>query len=522
MSPTGRLRLLGVLVAGGLAAGLAVAAVSGPVPHAPTQPPRPKPPPRVPGIDAGFQPPRFLLVNATTVKLRGWIRNDTSSSQNGDCNVVLQTGTSPGLVQSGINFRSPKLAPGQSSHFVETFGGDVAKWVASRASGSRYPKTAAINAGTTVYCGILQSQAPQEGWGRAHPGVPEPPFTYLQHVSCSGPSACLAIGERQQAGHSAWLAERWDGRSWRTVYATSPSTPMRLVSCPTATWCLIAGAGMHIGAVLSHWLAVWRPAGVTVLGSPAVGRASLASMSCIAPNDCFVAGFRMLPRSSPLLLARFDGTAFTPMPEHLNPNTQVASVSCASADSCMLVGPPTSEGSTFAARWDGKAWAAVPTPTLPFPKCFGDDVCRGLPMIDAVWCGSSGCLALGSPKLAYWWNGSSWAKVSVPGDRTWLVSASCVQGGCLAVGYRVGSRESPAAYWWNGTSWRDVSPQIPRGWPLGAALSDVWCGSGPTCVGIGSVVAYPVSGPNAFELSARWIAHRWSTMVVRQPGGPAA
>ena len=522
MGPTGRLRvLLGLLVAGLLAAGLTTAAVSSSGKPAATQPPRSKPPRPAAGLAARFEPPRFLLVNATTVKLRGWIRNDTASPQKGDCNVVIQTGTGLGLVQSGINFPSPKLGPGQTTHFVETFTGDVAARVASRASGSRYPKTVAISAGTTVYCGIsLPNPVTQESWGQAHPRVPEPPFTYLQHLSCSGPTACLAVGERQQAGHSAWLAERWDGRSWRIVYATSPSTPMRLVSCPTATWCLIAGRRMDIGAVLSNWMAVWRPAGVTVLGSPAVRLSSVISMSCFAPNDCIVAGFRMLPRSSPLLLARFDGTSFMPMPRHLNSYAQVTSMSCASAESCMLVGPLTRGASVLAARWDGQVWTEVPTPSLPIPKCF--EVCRGIPLIDEVSCGSSGCLSLGSPQLVEWWDGSSWAKVPTPGNRAWLVSASCARGGCLAVGYRAGSHDSPAAYWWNGTSWRDVSPRIRPEWSLGAALSDVWCGTGPTCVGIGSVVAYPVTGPNAFVLSGRWTAHRWSTMITRLPGRPKA
>lgn len=167
MGPTGRLRvLLGLLVAGLLAAGLTTAAVSSSGKPAATQPPRSKPPRPAAGLAARFEPPRFLLVNATTVKLRGWIRNDTASPQKGDCNVVIQTGTGAALVQSGINFPSPKLGPGQTTHFVEKFTGDVAAWVASRASGSRYPRTAAISVGTTVYCGIsLPNPVIQQSWG---------------------------------------------------------------------------------------------------------------------------------------------------------------------------------------------------------------------------------------------------------------------------------------------------------------------------------------------------------------------
>jgi hypothetical protein len=46
----------------------------------------------------------------------------------------------------------------------------------------------------------------------------------------------------------------------------------------------------------------------------------------------------------------------------------------------------------------------------------------------------------------------------------------------------------------------------------------VWCGVDARCVGIGSVVAYPVTGPNSFELSGAWTARQWSMLITRAPG----
>ncbi len=74
--------------------------------------------------------------------------------------------------------------------------------------------------------------------------VPLPPEGYdseLEGVSCSSPTACVAVGQYTQSAMLAALVERWNGSAW--VLQSTPAIDGYLVgvSCPTSTACTAVG-----------------------------------------------------------------------------------------------------------------------------------------------------------------------------------------------------------------------------------------------------------------------------------------
>jgi len=129
-------------------------------------------------------------------------------------------------------------------------------------------------------------------------------------------------------------------------------------------------------------------------------------------------------------------------------------VSCAGAAACTAVGETPAEAS-LVERWNGLAWAGQTTPT-------------GGPLV-AVSCPSkTACTALGMTAGALAWNGTRWARQSVPipqanGSR--LAAVSCTAAtACTAVGWYDTPDELAQLLWvgrWNGTAWASQAAPSP-------------------------------------------------------------
>ena len=157
--------------------------------------------------------------------------------------------------------------------------------------------------------------------------------SYLIDVSCSGPSACTAVGNAQRVAYQTiTFAERWDGTTW-----TAQPTPnegilgsyLYGVACPGATTCIAVGA---------------------YLGN---------SRLCQPPNHCDLT-----------LAEAWDGNAWTILPTPKPPRhafaEHLSDLECTSLTSCTAVGGrddqrwglqlPVSE------TWDGVRWRRQPMP----------------------------------------------------------------------------------------------------------------------------------------------------------------
>lgn len=177
-------------------------------------------------------------------------------------------------------------------------------------------------------------------------------------------------------------------------------------------------------------------------------------------------------------------------------------VSCARAAACTAVGETPAEAS-LVERWNGLAWAGQTTPT-------------GGPLV-AVSCPSkTACTALGMTAGALAWNGTRWARQSVPipqanGSRLSAVSCTAATA-CTAVGWY----DTPAVGWYDTRmSWRSFC-----GWAGGTARHgparplrarpprpSMSCTSATACTAVGD--RYSQTG-SRLTLSDRWNGTAWA------------
>jgi len=175
-----------------------------------------------------------------------------------------------------------------------------------------------VPAGTNVSCFAVGNWATTtagdvfntltERWGAGgwtivpSPNVPGNNRSALTSVSCTSPSACVAVGYWQHAP-GASLSEKWNGNTWTVVpvanFAGWTFSRLDSVSCVSATSCVAVGS-WAIGSPTKTFVAHWNAVSWTPVASPnPTGSAgsSLAGVSCIA-GKCWAAGSAHTPPSS--------------------------------------------------------------------------------------------------------------------------------------------------------------------------------------------------------------------------------
>jgi hypothetical protein len=191
--------------------------------------------------------------------------------------------------------------------------------------------------------------------------------TELNGVSCTGPTACTAVG---YVGDSRYniddvpLAERWNGTKWTIqqtpIPAGSTSTALYAVSCSSTTACTAVGnssapdSGNPVPLVErwngARWTIQPTPDDpVTRLGFDDV----LKGVSCTSSSACLSVGDS--------LAERWNGTGWTTVlpPEGSN----LIGVSCTSSTACMIVGSFDTSGVSSAAVLNGTKWTILSSPS---------------------------------------------------------------------------------------------------------------------------------------------------------------
>jgi len=204
-------------------------------------------------------------------------------------------------------------------------------------------------------------------------------FTYLTSVSCTSPTACTAVGEsdtglaysRTNIGYQT-LAETWNGAEW-TIQHTPSSGPgtdtfLEGVSCTSPTECIAAGDNGSPtatgGVVLAErWNGTnWA---ITPAPQPARGPFAFAGVSCTSPSSCTAVGGPF-----DVLAETWNGTNWA-VTSALRPAGELypslSSVSCTSATACIAVGQSNNGAGSVAVPlaevWDGTTWTILHTPT---------------------------------------------------------------------------------------------------------------------------------------------------------------
>jgi hypothetical protein len=253
------------------------------------------------------------------------------------------------------------------------------------------------------------------------------PDAGLVGVACPAAGACTAVGSYlDRAGNRQGMLVSEDGTSWTAVRsplpagASVPGASLSAVSCPQAPQrsgpaCVAAGAfdgqarGFLVTGSATAWSAIRTP---LPAGAGPKQNAALRAVSCLSASLCVVAGTYTdtAGSSQGLLVTRQEGkliAAQAPLPAGAAtrqglPGTQVTSVACPAASSCLATGDYTDtagDAQTVLLTGSGSAWKAARGPYPANARVVGSQAQGALspPVLESASCPAvSVCVAVGS------------------------------------------------------------------------------------------------------------------------------
>ena len=369
---------------------------------------------------------------------------------------------------------------------------------------------AVVGCVTVALCLAGAEAASASGW--AVQPTPGPRGAALVAVSCTSPTACIAVGFNPGSGGSAKaIAERWDGQRWSIQRSPNPrgavSSRLSGVSCTSAIACTAVGT-----AVFAHSQAPlverWNGSTWSIQPTPpTASTAALAGVSCPSRRFCVAVGFVFISSGDTSTLAeRWNGRRWSiqqiPNPKP-NPGlggptqNSLAGVSCRSSRFCIAVGvagaPEISMGSTLAEGWNGSKWSIQQTQNPS--ELTHDDALSGVSCTSSSACTAVGTADVGEGVFqpeAQRWNGRRWSlQLPSPNPAANLFETSLSINGvscasrtaCTSVGSffnNAGTRVTLAERW-NGLRW--AVQRTPR---LGQVLNGVSCTSTTVCFAVGA------------------------------------
>ena len=239
----------------------------------------------------------------------------------------------------------------------------------------------------------------------------------LNAVSCSGPSACTAVGNfapNISCGpfppcgqvYQETLIESWNGSVWSIV--PSPNAPSFLandltgVSCTGPSACMAVGYADSNGSLDQTLIESWNGSVWSIVPSPNTSDDQpnyLTGVSCSSSVSCTTVGVDVVDGlANQSLIESWNGSVWSivPSPDTSSiQNNSLSGVSCSSPSACTAVGSysPYDPNDSFIVltlieSWNGSVWSIVPSPN-PSPTQRNS--------LRAVSCtGPSACTAVGS------------------------------------------------------------------------------------------------------------------------------
>ncbi len=222
----------------------------------------------------------------------------------------------------------------------------------------------------------------------------------LSSVACTTPTSCVAVGAYSIGSLGRTLVESWDGSTWSIV--TSPNTTptqsnyLNGVTCTLSTNCV--AVGIYTGTTNRQALIErWNGSTWSIVTSPNTSSTmdnELNAVSCTNVAFCVAVG-DYHNGNYPTLIESWDGTAWSIVasPSMMSSDENILyGVSCTGPADCVAVGHWSdihdTVDHTLVESWDGSAWSIVPSPNSS-PTLAND--------LSAVTCGStSNCTAVGN------------------------------------------------------------------------------------------------------------------------------
>lgn len=305
------------------------------------------------------------------------------------------------------------------------------------------------------YQAILAESRDGATWSaQPAPNIPGAPTSTLDTVSCTSPNACTAVGYYStNVYHSAGgtLAERWNGVSWTIQPTPNPAhaatSYLPGVSCTSPTACVAVGYSIESPQAPGQFVTLverWNGVDWSIQPAPSpmayVGAGSLlGSVSCTSATACTAVGWSHNKSGYEVPLAEhWNGVSWSvePTPGVLG---VLFGVSCASPRTCTAVGVRGGEtAKTLAERWNGVSWStqATPNPAGRQGALFNAVSCPSTTVCTAV--GSSTDNTGGTYTLAERRHGNSWSIQTTAGPQAFadFYGVSCPSiSKCTAVGF---------------------------------------------------------------------------------------
>ena len=304
--------------------------------------------------------------------------------------------------------------------------------------------TACMAVGWHVTGGVDQTLI--EAWdGNSWSLLPSPNGSALNNVlhsvSCVSQSECIAVGEYVTSQAWRTLIEEWDGRAWSIVASanTSPTQSNYLdgVSCTSATSCMAVGS-FNTGTADRNLAEAWDGSSWSMVPVPSTTSYinGLLKVACSSASACTAVGYqRAQGAQDQTLTASWDGTAWAIVP---SPDSSAAQsndlygVSCPTPTSCIAVGSYFDGTATqsLTISWNGTTWTTVTSPAI------------GIPLYGVACAAPTACTAVGYGRVTESWNGVAWSVDTSRPDPTTvhgnLIGVACVAPNlCTSVGYQV-------------------------------------------------------------------------------------
>jgi hypothetical protein len=253
-----------------------------------------------------------------------------------------------------------------------------------------------------VAVSVLSSSATAGASGLTWSVVPSPDSSptqadELNGVSCSSPSACIAVGltytpESYPLIRTSLqtLIESWNGSVWSIVPSpdTSPTqdNDLKAVSCSSPSACTAVGFSSNSQTLIE----TWNGSAWSIVPSPNTSPTQenlLNAVSCSGPSACVAVGDAFTDGADQTLIESWNGSAWSIVPSPNTSSTQaddLGGVSCSSPSACTAVGSYFNS-QTLIESWNGSVWSIVPSPNA-----------SQISLLSGVSCSSSSaCTAVG-------------------------------------------------------------------------------------------------------------------------------
>jgi hypothetical protein len=180
--------------------------------------------------------------------------------------------------------------------------------------------------------------------------------SFLTGVSCTRANSCMAVGVYvNSSGEQVTLAEAWNGSAWSVV--ASPNRPLNAwdnylngISCTSPSQCVAVGeaGSTKPGATTSQTLVEsWNGSTWSITPSPSrTGLAELQGVSCVNSASCVAVGsnWNSAVGTFPSLIETWNGRAWSITPTPGSSYGYFYGVSCTSSSVCLAVGYPEEIG----------------------------------------------------------------------------------------------------------------------------------------------------------------------------------